>query len=230
MPLRGLQSLSDELSQWALSDIPRVPTGYEIFDSRTSGGIAPGEVMIFLARTGVGKTWFAVNVLANNPTIPAVFFSLEMHGRYVLQRLSSVAQNVSTDQIEATLMRRGKADAVKRTVKEYPLLLLEDEPGLGLNDMLEELDLYGEVHGQKPKLVIIDYIELIKSFGQSQQENVDRITWKLKDFARRADVAVIALHQVKRGESRQGVQHHWDPRSGRIRDMTTFEKTMEVIR
>jgi replicative DNA helicase len=205
--LRGLPSLRDELSQWALSDIPRVPTGYEIFDSRTGGGIAPGEVMIFLSRTGVGKTWFAINVLANNPAVPAMFFSLEMHGRYILQRLAAVHQNMATDKIEATLMRKGSANAVDQTVRDFPLLLVEDEPGIGLGDMLEVVELYGEIHEQPVKLVVIDYIELIKSFGQSQQENVDRITWKLKDFARQADVAVIALHQVKRGESKQGVQN-----------------------
>ena len=207
MALRGLPALSDELSQWALSDIPRVPTGYEIFDSRTGGGIAPGEVMIFLARTGVGKTWFAVNVLANNPTIPSMLFSLEMHGRYILQRLAAVHQNTPTVKIEATLMRKGTANAVDQTVRDFPLLLVDDEPGLGLGDMLEMVELYGETHGEPVKLVVIDYIELIQSFGQSQQENVDRITWKLKDFARQADVAVIALHQVKRGESKQGVQN-----------------------
>jgi replicative DNA helicase len=205
--LRGLPSLRDELALWALSDIPRVPIGYGIFDLRTGGGIAPGEVMIFLARTGVGKTWFAINVLANNPEVPAMFFSLEMHGRYVLQRLAAVHQNTPTDGIEATLTRKGSANAVDQTVRDFPLLLVEDEPGIGLGDMLEQVELYGEMHEKPVKLVVIDYIELIKSFGQSQQENVDRITWKLKDFARQADVAVIALHQVKRGESKRGVQN-----------------------
>ena len=207
MALRGLPTLSEELAQWALSDIPRVPTGYPLFDSRTNGGIAPGEVMIFLARTGVGKTWFAINVLANNREVPSMFFSLEMHGRYVLQRLAAVNQNVSTDRIEATLARNGHANAVDQTVRDFPLLLVEDEPGIGLGDMLEMVELYGETNGSPVKLVVIDYIELIKSFGQSQQENVDRITWKLKDFARQADVAVIALHQVKRGESKRGIQN-----------------------
>jgi len=205
--LRGLPALSDELSQWALSDIPRVPTGYDLFDLRTGGGIAPGEVMIFLARTGVGKTWFAVNVIANNPAIPTLLFSLEMHGRYILQRLAAVHQNVGTDHIEETMRRNGRANAVDQTVRDFPLLLVDDEPGLDLGEMLELTELYGETHGQPVKLVVIDYIELIKSFGQSQQENVDRITWRLKDFARQADVAVIALHQVKRGESRHGTQN-----------------------
>lgn len=205
--MKGLPALERELNAWASSDIPRVPTGYSFFDSRTSGGIAPGEVAIMLARTSVGKTWYAINVIANNPEVPTLFFSLEMHGRYILQRLASTWGGVSTDHIEATLKRRGSAQVVSRATAEFPLLQVTDTPGIGFGDMSDDIAAYSEEVGFKPVLVVIDYIELIRSFGMSQQENVDRVTWQLKDFAREEDVAVLALHQVKRGESKKGHQN-----------------------
>jgi replicative DNA helicase len=205
--LRGLPALREELTHWATSDIPRVPLGYEFFDRRTSGGIAPGEVAIMLARTSVGKTWFAINAVANNPEVPVMFFSLEMHGRYILQRLAAVYGDVGTEHIEATLRRRGNANVIDRTVEEFPLLQLADEPGLGLGDMSDELAEYEKTIGMRPVFVVIDYVELVRTFGMSQQENVDRVTWQLKNFAREEDVAVLALHQVKRGESKRGVQN-----------------------
>lgn len=201
MALRPLPEVGVDLTQWATSDIPRVPTGFGIYDSRTQGGIAPGEVLIFLARTGVGKTWFAINAVNHNPTVPAIFFSLEMHARYILQRLSSVHMDVSTTMVETALKTTGKAHAVRQTIEDFSLLHIEDQPGLSIQDMLATCEEYERNVGERPRLVIVDYIELLRGYGMSQMETVDSLTWGVKDFAREADVAVIALHQVKRGET-----------------------------
>ena len=69
--LRDLPEVRDELYQWATSDVVRVPMGYRFFDDRTQGGMAPGQAMILLARTGVGKTWWLINVAVNNPNVVA---------------------------------------------------------------------------------------------------------------------------------------------------------------
>lgn len=199
--LRPLTEVGEELSHWAQSDIPRIPTGYSIYDSRTGGGVAPGEVFLFLARTGVGKTWFAINVANNNPTVPTLFFSLEMHGRYILQRLAGVHMDVSTTMVETALRTKGTAHAVKQTVEDFPKLYIEDTPGRTIGNMLEACDEFEVEVGERPLLVLIDYVELLRGFGMSQMETVDSLTWGLKDFAREADVAVVALHQVKRGET-----------------------------
>lgn len=203
MALRPLEEVGEDLARWATSDIPRVPTGYSFFDSRTNGGVATGEVLMMLARTTVGKTWFAVNMAVNNPNVPSIFLSLEMHGRYILSRLAAVHTDVSTTLIEQTLATKGSARAIDRTVKDYPLLQIEDHPGITIADMVKRCDLYEERMGLRPVCVYIDYVELIRAFGMSQQENVDKLTWRIKDFAREADVAVVALHQVKRGESKK---------------------------
>lgn len=207
MALRNLAALSDELTQWATSDIPRVSTGYSIFDERTNGGIAPGEVALFLARSSVGKTWFVINMLNHNPSVPSIFFSLEMHGRYVLQRLAAVHTDIGTDFIENTMMERGKSEAVSQTVTSFPKLMVDDRPGMTLGDMLDACDEYEEVHGERPRLVGIDYMELIKAYGSSQMETVDKLAWAVKDFSRESDTAVVVLHQVKRGESKKGHQN-----------------------
>ena len=207
MALRNLTALSAELTQWATSDIPRVATGYSIFDDRTNGGIAPGEVALFLARSSVGKTWFVINMLNHNPSVPSIFFSLEMHGRYVLQRLAAVHTDVSTDFIENMMMERGKSEAVNQAVQTFDKLMVDDRPGMTLGDMLDACDEYEEVHGVRPRLIGIDYMELIKAYGSSQMETVDKLAWAVKDFSREADAAVLVLHQVKRGESKKGHQN-----------------------
>lgn len=207
MPLRSLDRIGADLTEWASSQDRRVPTGYHFFDSRTSGGIAPGELMTMICHSGVGKTWFMINVAANNPQIPTVMFSLEMHSRYILQRLAAAHGNVSTSQIENTLKRRERSQAITQTTMDYPLLLVEDEPQLGFGDMLDVLREYEEQTTVKPKLVMIDYLELISSFAESGGERVDGVARQAKQFAREADVAVILLHQTKKSELRVP---YWD--------------------
>lgn len=202
--LRDLSEVRDELSRWATSDIVRIPTGYSLFDDRTSGGMAPGQLAFGLARTGVGKTWLLVNIAVNNPKVPTVFFSLEMHGRYILERIASVHTNTPTRSIEATLRARGESFAIDQAVDALPLLKIEDEPDLGLEDMAVTLEDYAVKYGHEARLVLIDYLELIRAFGQSQMSVVQELARGLKNFAREHDVAVLCLHQVKRGDANNG--------------------------
>ncbi len=202
--LRALAEVKDELYKWATSDIVRVPLGYPFFDDRTMGGMAPGQVMILLARTGVGKTWFLINVAANNPTVPTVLFSLEMHGRYILERLSSCYTGTATTTIEKTMREHGMCSAIEVTSSSLPLLVIEDEPDLGLGDMTEVLNDYESRLGARPRLVLIDYLELVRTWGDNQMDSVQGMARALKVFARENDVALIVLHQVKRGDRNAG--------------------------
>jgi replicative DNA helicase len=201
MALRPLGEVGEDLARWASSDIPRIPTGYSFFDQRSSGGIATGEMMVFLARTSVGKTWFLVNVVVNNPTVPTVLFSLEMHARHILKRIASVYTGVDTEQIEDDLVRYGRSAAVDQTIKAYPHLYIEDEPALSVGDMSDVLDEYYERHGQRAVLTGIDFLELVSNFGLSAVEKVKALTQALKNLAREQDTALIVLHQVRRGET-----------------------------
>ena len=202
--LRDLSQVRSELYRWATSDITRVPIGYSFFDDRTHGGMAPGQAMIMLARTGVGKTWFLVNVAVNTPTVPTVMFSLEMHARYVLERVASCYTNTDTRKIEASMMDHGRSAAVELATDELSRLYIEDEPDLGLDDMSQVLEEYEERSAVRPRLVLIDYLELIRTYGSTQMDNVQGMARALKNFAREHDVALIVLHQVKRGEANAG--------------------------
>jgi hypothetical protein len=66
------------------------------------------------------------------------------------------------------------------------------------------LDEAEEVWGQPTKLVIIDYLELVKApLGtEGGVATVDSVSRKLKDFARERDCVVVVLHQLSMGASK----------------------------
>ena len=181
---------------WAAQQDARIPIGFPFFDQRT-GGVALGEMMMFLARSGVGKTAWACNVAANLRRVPQVFFSLEMQGRYIAQRTAAIHCNVPTKHIEWDLRNHGESSALDQLVRDFPYLSVIDKPGMTLRQMGEALDEVSEMwRGVKPRIVIIDYLELIKAASMSAVEGVDGVSRKLKDFAREHDCAVVVLHQL----------------------------------
>ena len=72
--------------------------------------------------------------------------------------------------------------------------------------MGEALEEYAATFGQPARLAVVDYMELVRAPGMSQMESVDKLGWSLKDFARKEDIALVLLHQVKRGDNNQGHQ------------------------
>lgn len=201
--LRLLETVKDEYTSWALDPTPRVPLGYRFFDEPTGGGIARGEVCTFLAASGVGKTNFALNVAHNNPDVGTVFFSLEMAARFLLARLACIHSGISTRQLEAqSLINGGKHEALDKVVEYLPKLAIVDKPAMSLKDMMASVNrAVDALEGERPKLVIIDYLELISGVAALDAgQSVDKVARKLKDFARETDTAVVCLHQVNKGE------------------------------
>ncbi len=156
---------------------------------------------MFISRTGVGKTWWGLNVLAANSDTPAIFFSLEMHSRYLLKRLAAIYTNTPTGRIEQALRQEGYSPAVDQTVEAFPMLALGDRPGVGIPDMMVAADDFAEEYGTRPKLIIVDYLELVQAFGTSEAESVKKLSMGLKNMARELDAVVVVLHQVARGVS-----------------------------
>ena len=202
---KSLAEVADEHRTWATSDQPRIPIGYEIMDSRTDGGAAYGELVLFTARSQVGKTVFACNVINNNAGTPTVFFSLEMHGRYIGERLACIHTNTPTTEIRRHFRETGGSPAMELTVQDFPNLSIVDKPGISLRDMHVALQEAADDWGERPKLVVVDFLELMGGNPALEAVSaVDKMAQKVKNFAREEDVVLLCLHQVGRGAGGEG--------------------------
>lgn len=194
--------------EWAAREDARIPIGFPYFDSRTEG-IALGEVCMFLARSGVGKTAWACNVAEMARRVPQVFFSLEMQGRFIASRIAAIHSNTPTRHIEWDLRTHGESSALDQLHRDFPYLTIVDTPGMTIRQMGDALDEAEAMWlGVKPRLIIIDYMELVKSASMTASEGLDAISRKLKDFARERDIAIVVLHQLNMSDSEGG---GWTP-------------------
>ena len=208
--LRRMSEIALDHRAWAATASSRLPLGFDLFDRRT-GGIAPGELMMFLARPQVGKTAWAVNVIHRTGTgknaVPTVFFSLEMDGQFIAQRLAAVTYEVATQNIELETMVHGRSNHMDALGRDYPKLLIEDTPSMRIRDMKRELEAAAEMLDEPIRLVIIDYLELVRVVSmESGGSKIEQISTELKRLARETNTSIIVLHQVPRGEKNAGDQ------------------------
>lgn len=214
--------------EWASKADARIPLGFPVIDSR-SGGPALGEVVMFLAYSGVGKTAWACNVVVNCRHVPTVFFSLEMQGHAVARRIAAIYTNTPTRQIELDDKFYGYSSALDQMLRDFPYLIICDRPGMSLKDMSKAMELTTKMwHGVRPRLVIIDFLELIKAPAMSAVEGIDNVSRRLHDWAREHDVVVVVLHQVNHAGG-----NGWEPltrRAARYGGDTTADYTLGAYR
>jgi len=197
---KPLAAAATEYRTWATDPRPRMPIGYPIFDSRTNGGAARGEVILFQARSQVGKTTFALNVIENlGGEHCCIFFSLEMNARYLVPRLAAMHTGVPTSEIEMAFRTTGDHLSIIQTIKDFPFLAVPDKPAMSLREMKQVVEEAEEKFGRPVDFIVVDFLELIGGANSlSTVDKIDGLTRKFKDLVRELNVVGMLLHQVGR--------------------------------
>src|SRR5690606_23877795 len=118
-----------------------------------------GEVYTIVARSYVGKSLIATNVMANNPYADIVFFSLEMPAHQVLQRLYAHISERSGRDITNMVLTNSLPQDLDTVARQLERQIVVDADGHTLADMSVYLDSYTGWYGKRPDAVIIDYLE-----------------------------------------------------------------------
>lgn len=181
-------------------------TGMLDLDQLTCG-LHNEELTIIGARPGMGKTTFALQIAdyIAKKKIPVMFISLEMSEEQIITKL--IAKET---RINSTKMRLGTLTD-QEAVKVYEAGAELEEKSLYITSNLRTIQQI-EVEARKLKnkknigLIIIDYIQLIKSsqkFNLREQEVAD-ITRTLKLLTLELKIPIIGLCQLNRNATRQG--------------------------
>lgn len=180
-------------------------TGMLDLDQLTCG-LHNEELTIIGARPGMGKTTFALQIAdyIASKNIPVMFISLEMSDKQIITKL--IARNT---RINSTKMRLGTLND-QEAIKVYESGAELSEKPLYITSNLRTIQQI-EIEARKLKnkknigLIIIDYIQLIKStqkFNLREQEVAD-ITRTLKLLTLELKIPIIGLCQLNRNATRQ---------------------------
>jgi replicative DNA helicase len=187
---------------------PGLLTAFKDLDSILQG-FQKSDLIIIAGRPSMGKTAFSLNLAQNiveQYKSPLVIFTLEMSRQQIIYRFLSTISNINANRLKSGKMSVPEWKNLGNHMKNFSELpiFIDDNPNLTLSDIRSKLKKVFPIKG-KPGLVIIDYLQLMKSNFklENRVQEISYITRSLKILAKEFELPIIVLSQLSRGvESR----------------------------
>ncbi len=213
-----------------------VPSGLTDLDDRL-GGLHKQDLVIIAGRPSMGKTALATNIAfnaslnikKNDLKTSIAFFSLEMSSEQLSTRILAEQSRIKSNDI-----RRGKINQedferfieASKNLEMLPLHI-DDTPAITISALSNRARRLKRKEGLD--LIVIDYIQLMKSSGYRNEGRVleiAEITQGLKALAKELDVPVLALSQLSRQvEQREDKK----PLLSDLRESGSIEQDADVV-
>lgn len=211
--------------------ISGLKTGFRDIDAKT-GGLQKGDLIVIGARPGMGKTTIGVNIAYNSAQINhtgSLFFSLEMAGREISDRIVSDVAEVNSFKIRTGNLSGEEFDKVSEALSEISEVpfYVDDTAMLTILEMRNRARRAANDHDIG--LIVIDYLQLMHGsdrYAGNRVLEITEISNGLKQLARELDVPVVALAQLSRN-----VTGRDDPRPvlSDLRDSGSIEQDADLV-
>jgi len=174
-----------------------IPTGWDVIDEIVQGGFGMGELIIFAAPPGIGKSWSLVNVASNaikNGKV-VVYYTLELSEAMIGQRFDSVFTGIPIPNLKYNM------EEVERVVGSLrgDLIIKGFNSGTaGLNALKAHIDRM-ILQGKKPDVIVVDYADLLKgSAKEKRYEVLEELIVDLRGMAGEYGVPLYTASQINR--------------------------------
>lgn len=210
-----------------------VLSGIDILDKITNG-FKPGEMILISARPGIGKTSFALNIGANvsiRQNKKVAMFSLEMSNKELFKRLIRQESGIGNSKMNS----KGAVTPDEfRTIYETAGIISNKHfhcDDYAMNDtskILKKCRRLKRTDGLD--LIIVDYIQLMECEGMSKNDNrqqeVSKISRRLKLIAKELEVPIIVLSQMSRDIEKRADS---TPKLSDLRDSGAIEQDSDMV-
>lgn len=185
----------------------KIPTGFDAIDRMIGGGLSLTDVLLVAGIPGSGKSAFVLQLAANiaKAGTPVAFLSGEMSDRENALRLLSQESGITNLNSLMHLGEREYQDATEwaEVMKAIPISM--DSRTYDLQTLSRAMR--GLIDSRGAKVLIIDYIQLMKMSRYSRQERYERITetsQEVKRIAMEYGIAIIEVAQFNREGAKSG--------------------------
>ena len=212
-----------------------VVSGFNDLDNML-GGLQNSDLVILAGRPSMGKTALATNIAFNAAKFysseeekgSVVMFSLEMSAEQIGLRILAEQSKIPSDKLRKGELTENDSIALSETYKEIHNLkfFFDDSPNLTVSELRSKLRRYK--NNFNIKLVLIDYLQLIKPEGNKDNRvnELSEITRNLKQLAKEFDLPVVSLSQLSRQvESRDDKR----PLLSDLRESGSIEQDADVV-
>ena len=158
----GHEYIVDIISRYEEGARVCVPTGWNVVDDITSGGIAAGELGVIIAPAGGGKSWALVSIAAE--AIKAgkrvIYYTLELNQFYVARRFDAYFTKIAFQNLNEEHAQE-KIRSTMGTLKGSLIVKCYPTKTASVNTITSHIEKCIS-QGKAPDLIIIDYADLIR--------------------------------------------------------------------
>jgi len=201
----GHEYNKDTESRYREDNRVTIPTPWEPFNDLLMGGLGGGDFGLIFGNPGGGKSWslVALGGWAVKLGYNVLHYTLELGADYVGRRYDAFFTNIPVNKI---LQHKNKVEEVVPSL-EGQLIIKEYPTGKASISTIEshikkciDLDF-------KPDLVIIDYVDLLRSKRKNRErkDEIDDIYISTKGLARELNIPVWSVSQVNRAGAKDDI-------------------------
>lgn len=211
-----------------------LPTGWTFIDKVTKG-LQPTQLVIIAARTGVGKTAWALNLATNvaiNTNKSVAIFNMEMPAEQLATRMISSLGQIELDKLMSGNLRN-EWNRINEAISqlENTKLYIDDTPGITINEMRAKCRRLASSEDGLG-LVVIDYLQLVtgnRNYEGNRQLEVADISRSLKKMAMELSIPVIALSQLSRAADQRNKTGSNRPKLSDLRESGAIEQDADIV-
>jgi len=186
--------------------------------------LIPGELVVVMSDTGVGKTAIQQCLARSAAPLPTLFFELELPQELMFERFVQMETTWTADEVETHYRAQC---GLWRTFEHLNHIMVCAESGLStwqIESFIHRSELKG---GMKPAVVIIDYIGLIRGeASRSRYEKLSATAEELKVIAKRTRTIIVLGTQVARPEKSKD---SLEPRLHDAKDSGSIENSAGLV-
>lgn len=199
------------------------------------GSYLPTNQYLIAGRPSDGKTTFTQNEVVHKAValkVPCAFVSLEMSERLLRDTMAGALADVSLFNFRQGLFTEfgySRMEKAYKDIEQSPIFITDER--MTIEQIVSWLSFMVPKHGIK--LVVLDYIQLIKpsrhSQTKSRNEQVAEWSCQLKETAKRLNVVNLIISQLSRGGFRNEGETPPPPTLEALRDSGSLEQDADGV-
>jgi replicative DNA helicase len=178
-------------------------------------------MVILAARTSMGKTSFALNVILNvlNAGKRVVFFSLEQPKEQVFERMLAISGDIPLEDIKMGIANPS-VTLTKKMQKLFENLHVDDTANVA-NSYITSVSRQKKFEWGDVGLIVVDYLHLMKLNEKQTVEALGDAVKELRALGKELEAPVLLLAQLKRENDPSG-------KKGKRPDLSDLRSSGEI--
>lgn len=157
--------------------------------------LVPGELVVVLADTGVGKTAILQNIAVRSPDTKILFFELELPGPLMFERFIQIETKYTGNEVFQEYEQGRSIKWENASLQHIYTCSLSRMNPMEMERIINESELK---IGAKPAVVMVDYVGLLQGKGSSRYERISEIAEQLKIIAKSTNTVIVMASQIHR--------------------------------